>query len=282
MWADYFVGSNEIFIWGKGDFGVILRVDLVIVSRMKFIGIIPSRYGSSRLPGKPLARIGDMTMVERVWRKASEAIDRVVVATDSELIAREVERFGGEAVMTDAALPNGTMRCLAAIDLLGAEADAIINIQGDEPFIDPADISRVARCFADPAVEIATLVARFDPALGYDVLSSPAKVKVTLDCEDNALMFSRAVIPFVRDCPRELWPQRTPYYIHTGLYGYRLDTLRRIAALPPSPLEAAENLEQLRWLQAGLKIKCAVTRNHPFGIDTPADLLLANNMISKC
>lgn len=243
---------------------------------MKFIGIIPARYASSRFPGKPLADIGGMTMIERVYRQASKALDSVIVATDDSRIYDEVKRFGGEVVMTSEAHRSGTDRCYEAYVKSGSDADVVINIQGDEPFIDPSQIEAVMQCFVDePTTPIATLVRRFDPALGWDALFNPNTPKVVLDNDGNALYFSRSIIPYVRGHEWTEWIDSAVFHTHVGLYAYRADVLGEITSLPQSPLELAESLEQLRWLQNGYRIATALTTSPTIGIDTPADLELA-------
>ncbi|MCH5347246.1 MAG: 3-deoxy-manno-octulosonate cytidylyltransferase [Muribaculaceae bacterium] len=243
---------------------------------MKYIGIIPARYASTRFPGKPLVDIGGMTMIERVYRQASKALERIVVATDDERIFNTVKEFGGEVVMTSTAHRSGTDRCREAYIKAGSTADVVVNIQGDEPFIAPSQIEAVKSCFeADPTTPIATLVRRFDPAAGIDALQNPNTPKVVLDNSDNALYFSRSVIPYIRGCAPEQWPDTTTFYTHVGLYAYRADVLEAITCLPQSPLELAESLEQLRWLQNGYRIATALTDEPTIGIDTPTDLARA-------
>ena len=240
---------------------------------MKFIGIIPARYASSRFPGKPLADIGGMTMIERVYRQASKALDSVMVATDDSRIYDEVKRFGGEVVMTSEAHRSGTDRCYEAYVKSGSDADVVINIQGDEPFIDPAQIEAVMQCFVDePTTPIATLVRRFDPALGWNALFNPNTPKVVLDNDGNALYFSRSIIPYVRGHEWTEWIDSAVFHTHVGLYAYRADVLGEITSLPQSSLELAESLEQLRWLQNGYRIATALTTAPTIGIDPPADL----------
>lgn len=239
---------------------------------MKFIGIIPARYASTRFPGKPLAKIGDMTMIERVYRRASLALDHVAVATDDVRIFDTVTGFGGQAVMTSTEHRSGTDRCYEAFTKLGFDADVIINIQGDEPFIDPSQIEALKSCFDRPDTHIATLVRRFDPAAGFDALFNPNTPKVVLDNEGCALYFSRSIIPYVRNKGWQEWTEATNFYTHVGLYAYHRDVLAEIVKLPQSQLELAESLEQLRWLQAGYRIRTAVTDCPTIGIDTPADL----------
>ena len=182
--------------------------------------------------------------------------------------------------MTSADHRSGTDRCREALDLSGSAADVVINIQGDEPFIDPRQIRQLAGCFeADPSTEIATLVRRFDPALGWDALFNPNTPKVELDLRGNALMFSRSIIPYVRSHPWQEWIATTTFYTHVGMYGYHSSTLREITRLPQSPAEIAESLEQLRWLQNGYRIATAVTDIPTVGIDTPDDLARALAMM---
>ena len=239
---------------------------------MKFIGIIPARYASSRFPGKPLADIGGMTMIERVYRQACKALDEVAVATDDRRIADTVEAFGGRAIMTSPDHRSGTDRCHEAYRLSGTDADIVINIQGDEPFIAPEQIEALKGCFESEDTQIATLVRPFDPARGFEALFDPNTPKVVLDSAMHALYFSRSIIPYVRNRPWQEGVDDTTYYTHVGLYGYRAATLAQLVALPQSQLELAESLEQLRWLQAGYSIKTAATTCPTIGIDTPADL----------
>lgn len=242
---------------------------------MKFIGIIPARYASSRFPGKPLAMIGDMTMIERVYRQASKELDEVVVATDDERIRDAVSSFGGRAVMTSDKHRSGTDRCREAYANVGSDADVIINIQGDEPFIAPEQIAALKSCFADPEVQIATLARPFDPARGFEALFDPNTPKVIMDKDMNAIYFSRSIIPYVRNYDWKEWLQHAKYHTHVGLYAYRADTLDAITRLPQSPLELAESLEQLRWIENGYKIRVGITENPTIGIDTPDDLKAA-------
>lgn len=247
---------------------------------MKYIGIIPARYASTRFPGKPLADIGGMTMIERVYRQASKALDRVVVATDDERIYQAVKDFNGEVVMTSPNHKSGTDRCYEAYRNCQSDADVVINIQGDEPFIAPSQIEAVKGCFErDNTTPIATLVRLFDPALGWDALFNPNTPKVVLDNDGNAIYFSRSIIPYVRSHPWQQWIENATFHTHVGLYGYRADVLARLTALPRSPLEIAESLEQLRWLQNGYRIATALTTEPTVGIDTPVDLERAIAML---
>ncbi len=246
----------------------------------RFIGIIPSRYSSSRFPGKPLAVIGGRSMVQRVYEQASKALDEVWVATDDERIMRAVTAFGGRAVMTSPSHRSGTDRCAEAVAIIsGGEPDAdkvVINIQGDEPFIMPEQIQAVMDCFSAPEVQIATLVRKYDAAEDLANVNHP---KVVLSKNMDALYFSRSVIPFFRDAGTEEWTSMHEYYRHIGLYGYRTGTLMQITKLPQSPLELAESLEQLRWLENGLRIRCSVTDWESHGIDTPGDIAKAEALL---
>lgn len=251
---------------------------------MKFIGIIPARYASTRFPGKPLAILGGKPVIERVYDRAVAALgpDNVAVATDDGRIYDRVRIFGGHAVMTSPDHRSGTDRCAEAVAKLGSDADVVINIQGDEPFVAIEQIEALKSCFTDPATQIATLARRFDPAMGWDALFNPNTPKVVMDDANFALYFSRSIIPYVRNHPWQEWIENAEYFTHVGLYGFRADVLAKVVKLPQSPLEIAESLEQLRWLQGGYRIKVAVTNCPTVGIDTPEDLasaeeLLANN-----
>lgn len=248
---------------------------------MKFIGIIPARYASTRFPGKPLAMIGGKTMIERVYTQASLELASVAVATDDERIARAVEAFGGRAVMTSSSHRSGTDRCCEALDTLGSDADVVINIQGDEPFIDPRQIAQLKECFADNSTDIATLVRRFDPQRGFDALFDPNTPKVVMDGAGHALYFSRSIIPYVRGHEWQQWLDNAVFHTHVGIYAYRTSVLREIVKLPQSALELAESLEQLRWLQAGYRIMTAVTDCETIGIDTPDDLRRAESLLAE-
>lgn len=238
----------------------------------RIIGIIPARYASSRFPGKPLARLGAMTMIERVVAQASKALDRVIVATDDERIAAEVRRFGGEVVMTSDRHRSGTDRVAEAYRLSSAEADVVVNIQGDEPFVEPEQIRQVIGLFDNRATDIATLVRPFDPAKGFEALFDPNLVKVVTASDGTALYFSRSIIPYVRGKEWQEWLASARFLTHVGMYAYRPGILAEIVRLPQSPLELAESLEQLRWLQGGYRIATAETTFDNIGIDTPADL----------
>lgn len=250
------------------------------MTELTFAGFIPARYASTRFPGKPLADIGGMTMIERVYRQASKALDEVYVATDDQRIVETVKAFGGRVIMTGEHHRSGTDRCYEAYCNSGCDADVIINIQGDEPFVDPSQIEEVKKCFDDISTQIATLVRPFDPARGFDALFDKNTPKVVMDNDMNALYFSRSIIPYVRGHEWNEWLDHARYYTHIGMYAYRADVLREITVLPQSSLELAESLEQLRWLQNGYKIKCGVSTCPTIGIDTPEDLEQARQYVT--
>lgn len=236
------------------------------------VGIIPARWGSSRFPGKPLAMIGDRTMIERVWRRAMKALSRVIIATDDTRIAGEARRFGAEAVMTSPDCPNGTARVLEAYLKAGHGEEIVVDIQGDEPFVDPEVITGTAGLLAGhDSIGIATSATLYSG--DYDGLADPNRVKVTVDRLGRAITFSRSVIPYIRDAGHEKWPQLYPYLIHTGLYAFRADRLAGLVEMPPSPLEQCERLEQMRWLGNGEEILVHISRGeHLPSVDTPADI----------
>ena len=248
---------------------------------MKFIGIIPARYASTRFPGKPLALLGGKTVIERVYSQVAAELDDVAVATDDQRIFDAVEAFGGHAVMTGTHHKSGTDRICEALDILGGDADIVINIQGDEPFIQPSQIRSLRACFHDPATQIATLVKPFTPDEGIAALENPNAVKVVVGNDMHALYFSRSVVPFLRGVERGQWLSCHTFYRHIGLYAYRAEVLKAVTALPQSPLEKAESLEQLRWLQAGYTIRVATTATATVGIDTPKDLERAEQYLQE-
>ena len=239
---------------------------------MKFIGIIPARYASTRFPGKPLADMKGKYMIQRVYEQARKVLDHVCVATDDDRIFNAVQSFGGEVVMASAQHRSGTDRCFEAYRTLGGHEDVVINIQGDEPFIKPEQIESLIACFDSPQIQIATLVRPFEASEGYEALANPNSPKVVLNERHEALYFSRSVIPYLRGVEPAEWLARHTYYKHIGMYGYRADVLGQITCLPQSSLELAESLEQLRWLQNGYTIKVGITTQETIGIDTPADL----------
>ena len=238
---------------------------------MKYIGIIPARYASTRFPGKPLAEIGGKTVIRRVYEQASKALDIVVVATDDDRIYDDVESFGGKVVMTRPDHKCGTERCLEAYYAITTPSwreqndtdTVIINIQGDEPFIQPEQIETLMACFEQEGTEIATLVRPFTDKDSKEDLENPNTPKVEWDkATGEAKMFSRKVIT----C------SDGSHYRHIGIYAYRADVLAKIIRLEQSPLELEERLEQLRWLENGYHIRVGVTDIPTIGIDTPEDL----------
>lgn len=237
---------------------------------MKVIGIIPSRYASTRFPSKPLHMIKGKTMIQRVWEQAWKSkLDAVVVATDDIRIADEVLKFGGQYVMTDPKHRSGTDRCREALYTVEEQYDAVVNIQGDEPFIDPQQINQVIDLISRDDTQIASLAKRIEDK---DELFSPNTVKVVMDKQGYALYFSRNPLPFMRDLDHEKWLEKGEFYKHIGLYAYKTDVLCQIAAMQSTPLETAESLEQLRWLENGLRIRMGITQLESISIDTQEDL----------
>lgn len=245
---------------------------------MKFIGIIPARYSSSRFPGKPLAILGGKPVIEHVYRQVSSVMEDVFVATDDQRIYDAVEAFGGKAIMTRSDHKSGTDRICEALEKVGGSFDVVINIQGDEPFIQKSQLETVMQCFDDPRTQIATLGKPFE---SMEAVENPNSPKIVLDNDGYALYFSRSVIPFVRGKEHEEWLSHFPYLKHIGLYAYRTEVLMEISKLPQSTLELAESLEQLRWLQNGYKIKVGLTDVETIGIDTPEDLQRAEEKMSN-
>lgn len=245
---------------------------------MSFIGIIPARYASTRFPGKPLAVLGGKPVVQRVYERVSSVLDCVYVATDDCRIYDVVTGFGGNAVMTSSEHKNGTERVCEAVAKIGGDYDVVINVQGDEPFISPSQIETVCQCFDDPDTQIATLGKLFGE--DEDAVANPNSPKIVLDNNGYAMYFSRSVIPFIRGKQKSEWAGEFPFLKHIGLYAYRKNVLEEIVALPPSPLEVAESLEQLRWLQYGYRIKVGLTDVETIGIDTPSDLEKAEAALS--
>ena len=232
---------------------------------MEYIAIIPARFASTRFPGKPLAILGGQPVIQRVYEQVRSVLDRVYVATDDQRIYDAVTAFGG------------TDRICEALDLVGGSPDVVINVQGDEPFIQPSQLRTVMEAFDDPATQIATLGKRFESIEAVDNPNSP---KIVLDNDGFALYFSRSPIPFVRGKDRGEWLAAYPFLKHIGLYAYRADVLRKVTRLPQSSLELAESLEQLRWLQNGYKIKVGLTDVETVGIDTPEDLHKAERFLA--
>ena len=245
---------------------------------MKFIAIIPARYASTRFPGKPLATLGGKSVIQRVYEQVSTVLDDVYVATDDQRIFQAVEAFGGRAVMTSPNHKSGTDRIQEAITKIGGRWDVVVNVQGDEPFIQASQIKTVCECFEDPETQIATLGKPFD---NMDAVGNPNSPKIVVDNRHYAMYFSRSIIPFVRGLEKESWLQSYPFLKHLGLYAYRADVLAEITRLPQSSLELAESLEQLRWLQNGYRIKVGLTDVETVGIDTPEDLARAEEFFRR-
>jgi len=239
---------------------------------MKFIGIIPARYQSTRFPGKPLAEIKGKPMIQWVYENALKALEQVWVATDDDRIYSSVKAFGGKVVKTSPTHQSGTDRCAEAAHIIAAdknEFDVVINIQGDEPFIKPVQIETIKSCFKEEGIQIATLVKKIDTR---EELFNPNRPKVVLDNAGDALYFSRSVIPFVRGEEKENWFEKYNYWAHIGMYAFLSNVLQEITQLEQTSLELAESLEQLRWLENGYKIRTAETLFQTVGIDTPEDL----------
>lgn len=248
---------------------------------MEFIAIIPARFSSTRFPGKPLAVLGGKPVVVRVCEQAAKVFEHVIVATDDERIYSTVVSAGFRAVMTSADHKSGTDRCCEAFTHSGINADVVVNIQGDEPFIQPSQLMTLRGLFDGGSTDIATLVKPFPSDIPFDRLANPNSPKVVVDDEMNALYFSRSVIPYLRGVPQQEWPSRHVYYKHIGLYAFRADVLKSVTSLPQSPLEIAESLEQLRWISAGYRIKVGVTDVETIGIDTPDDLAAAELFLKQ-
>lgn len=239
---------------------------------MKFIAIIPARYASTRFPGKPLADMNGKPMIQRVYEQVKKAIDEVWVATDDSRIYDTVESFGGKAVMTSPDHRSGTDRIREAYIKINKQFDAIINVQGDEPFIQPEQIKALIDCFDSAEVELATLVKPFKKEDGFDILFNPNSPKVVINKKNEAIYFSRSIVPYIRDAHHTEWLDKHIFYKHIGMYGYRADVLNEITQLPQSSLEKAESLEQLRWIENGYHIRIGYTDVETIGIDTPEDM----------
>lgn len=246
---------------------------------MRVLGIIPARMGSSRFPGKPLAKIGGQAMIARVVGQVLKAktVSKIVVATDSKEIAAAVQDFSVEVVFTSENCPSGTDRCIEAFSKLGEEADYIVNIQGDEPFIAPQQIDDLVEFMHLHKAEIGTLCKRIE---SEQALWDPSVVKLVKAPSGKALYFSRQTIPYLRDLPSQKWLEAGRHFRHVGMYGFHTSVLSKLANLPQSKLELAEQLEQLRWLEAGFQIYVAETEFDTIGIDTPEDLKQAERYLS--
>lgn len=245
---------------------------------MKFIAIIPARYASTRFPGKPLAMLGGKPVIQRVYEQAVKVLPEAYVATDDERIFQAVKSFGGQAVMTRSDHKNGTDRIQEAVEKIHTQADVIINIQGDEPFVQPSQLETLMQLFDAPETQIGTLGKPFET---MEAVENPNSPKIVCDRRGFALYFSRSVIPYVRGKEQQEWLQHYPYLKHLGLYAYRREVLHEITQLPQSPLELAESLEQLRWLENGYRIRVGLTDVETVGIDTPDDLQRAEEFLAR-
>ncbi len=248
---------------------------------MKFIGIIPARYASTRFPAKPLALLEGKTVIQRVYEQVAGVLDEAYVATDDERIEQAVKEFGGKVVMTSVNHKSGTDRCYEAYTKVGSGYDVVVNIQGDEPFIQPSQLEAIKNCFNDPSTDIATLVKPFTSADGFEALENVNSPKVVVNKNMNALYFSRSIIPYQRNKDKADWLAGHTYYKHIGLYAYRAEVLKQITSLPQSSLELAESLEQLRWLENGYSIKVGISEVETIGIDTPQDLARAEEFLKE-
>lgn len=243
---------------------------------MKFIGIIPARYASTRFPGKPLALLGGKPVIQHVYEKVAAVLEAAYVATDDERIYDVVKSFGGQVVMTRTDHKSGTDRIEEAIEKIGGEWDVVVNVQGDEPFVAKSQLDTICHCFDDPTTQIATLGKLFE---SMEAVQNPNSPKIVVDNMGFAMYFSRSVIPYVRGKEMSSWLTHYPFLKHLGIYAYRKDVLRQVTQLPQSSLEIAESLEQLRWLQNGFKIKVGTTDVETVGIDTPQDLERAEEFL---
>lgn len=247
---------------------------------MKSLAIIPARYASTRFPAKPLATLGGKLIIQRVYEQVKRAVEDVVVATDDDRIMAAVEAFGGRAVMTSTEHRSGTDRCYEALQKVGGDYDIVINVQGDEPFIQPEQIRSLISCFEDEATDIATLVKPFTAEDGIEALENPNSPKVVISRDMKAIYFSRSVIPYIREVERTEWLTKHTFYKHIGMYAFRAKTLGEVTALAQSSLELSEKLEQLRWLESGYRIGVGITHIETIGIDTPDDLRRAEEFLA--
>ncbi len=249
---------------------------------MRFLAIIPARYASTRFPAKPLAILGGKTVIQRVYEQVTKVFADAVVATDDQRIFDAVQAFGGKAVMTSTSHRSGTDRCYEALQKMGEDKyDVVVNVQGDEPFIQPSQLETIRQCFDDSATDIATLVKPFADDTTFELLENPNSPKVVVNSRMEAMYFSRSVIPYFRGKDKDEWLKNHKYYKHIGLYAYRTTVLHEITSLPQSSLELAESLEQLRWLENGYRIKVGITNVETIGIDTPDDLRRAEEFLES-
>lgn len=251
---------------------------------IQYLAIIPARFGSTRFPGKPLAMLGDKIVIQHVYERVAGVFSEVYVATDDTRVMEAVLAFGGKAIMTRSDHQSGTDRCFEALCAVHpswmTEEIVVVNVQGDEPFVDHSQLKSLKDSFQDADVQIATLATPFPADASIDVIKQPNSPKVVIDDNDYALYFSRSVIPYLRGVPESEWPSRHRYLKHLGLYAYRAEVLARLTALPTGSLERCESLEQLRWLQAGFRLKVIETPQETIGIDTPEDLQKAEYFLT--
>ena len=245
---------------------------------MNFTAIIPARYASTRFPGKPLALLGNKPVIQHVYEQTSSVLSDVWVATDDDRIREAVEKFGGRVVMTRADHKSGTDRIEEAAEKTGTQADVIINIQGDEPFVQPSQIKTLMQLFDNADTQIGTLGKHFE---NIEAVNNPNSPKIVTDKQGFALYFSRSVIPYIRGAQDNEWLSHFPFLKHLGLYAYRREVLHEITQLPQSSLEIAESLEQLRWLENGYRIRVGLTDVETVGIDTPEDLQRAEEFLKS-
>jgi 3-deoxy-manno-octulosonate cytidylyltransferase (CMP-KDO synthetase) len=260
------------------------HIDVMLhrLNSLRVIGIIPARYDSTRFPGKPLVLINGISMIQRVYEQAKkcQGLTKVYVATDDERIESHVNGFGGNVIMTSSKHRTGTERVSEVVERLqlhdpGHPWDVVINIQGDEPYINPEQIDALIDCFRDKDVQIATLIHQID---SFDELVDPNVIKVIIDKTNRALCFSRAALPFMRGVETKDWLKHHTYYKHIGLYAYRTQVLEIISRLKPSPIEISESLEQMRWIENGFSIHTELTDIDSISVDTPDDLLKLTNI----
>lgn len=245
---------------------------------MNFTAIIPARYASTRFPGKPLALLGNKPVIQHVYEQATSVLNEVWVATDDSRIREAVEKFGGRVVMTRADHKSGTDRIEEAAEKTGTQADVVINIQGDEPFVQPSQIKTLMQLFDNADTQIGTLGKHFE---NIEAVNNPNSPKIVTDKQGFALYFSRSVIPYIRGVQDNEWLSHFPFLKHLGLYAYRREVLHEITQLPQSSLEIAESLEQLRWLENGYRIRVGLTDVETVGIDTPEDLQRAEEFLKS-
>ena len=245
---------------------------------MNFTAIIPARYASTRFPGKPLALLGNKPVIQHVYEQTSSVLSEVWVATDDDRIREAVKKFGGRVVMTRADHKSGTDRIEEAAEKTGTQADVIINIQGDEPFVQPSQIKTLMQLFDNADTQIGTLGKHFE---NIEAVNNPNSPKIVTDKQGFALYFSRSVIPYIRGAQDNEWLSHFPFLKHLGLYAYRREVLHEITQLPQSSLEIAESLEQLRWLENGYRIRVGLTDVETVGIDPPEDLQRAEEFLKS-